>query len=266
MKYKTLKFSAGQANEIIAGQQTKTWRLFDDKQLDVGDRLQLINGVDGQVFGYAVIKRITVKYLSDLNADDMQGHEYFSSTNEVLTEFRRYYGPGVEAKDVVKVIDFDFLGTKEPKNVVNKPPKTLEVKIFTDGGSRGNPGPSACAFVITDMNDSPILKDGHYLGVTTNNQAEYQAVLKSLQAAKAAGYRTIHVYMDSLLVVNQMNDIFKVRNRDLWPIYEAVKALVSMFEKVYFAHIPRELNKEADAQVNMVLDNQPKSGIGSELL
>jgi ribonuclease HI len=66
--------------------------------------------------------------------------------------------------------------------------------------------------------------------------------------------REIDVYMDSMLVVNQMKGIFKVKNRDLWPIHDAIKELVGKFDEVHFAHVPRELNKLADAAVNRALD------------
>ncbi|HXR50351.1 MAG TPA: ribonuclease HI family protein, partial [Verrucomicrobiae bacterium] len=95
---------------------------------------------------------------------------------------------------------------------------------------------------------------GIYLGVTTNNQAEYTALKQALEEAKSLGGQEVHVYMDSLLVVNQMRGIFKVKNRDLWPLHDAVKQLVTQFEKVDFTQIPRELNKLADGAVNAALD------------
>jgi ribonuclease HI len=93
-----------------------------------------------------------------------------------------------------------------------------------------------------------------YLGVTTNNQAEYTALKLGLEAALKAGAREVDVYMDSLLVVNQMRGIFKIKNRDLWPVHDAIKELVVKFAKVHFTHVPREHNKLADAAVNRALD------------
>lgn len=133
-------------------------------------------------------------------------------------------------------------------------PKTKEVKIYADGGSRGNPGPSAGGFVILDEDDQVLHESGKYLGITTNNQAEYHSLKGGLEAALKMGCRVVHVHMDSLLVVNQMKGIFKVKNRDLWPIHEAIKELVPKFEKVTFTHVPRELNKLADSMVNQTLD------------
>lgn len=134
-----------------------------------------------------------------------------------------------------------------------------EVKMFADGGSRGNPGPSASGFVLYDMEDNVLVDEGVYLGVTTNNQAEYTALKLGLKAAKKLGAKEVEVYMDSLLVINQMKGIFKVKNRDLWPIHQAVTELVHGFKKVSFSHVPREFNKAADAAVNRALDEQMQS-------
>lgn len=135
--------------------------------------------------------------------------------------------------------------------------KITEVKMYADGGSRGNPGPSASGFVILDMNDNVLYSEGIYLGITTNNQAEYQALKLGLEAVeKIFHVRKVHVFMDSLLVVNQMKRIFKVKNRDLWPIHDAINSQVTKFSQVEFTHVPRELNKLADAEVNKALDEE----------
>jgi ribonuclease HI len=130
-----------------------------------------------------------------------------------------------------------------------------EVQLYADGGSRGNPGPSASGYVLLDMSNQVVLKAGQYLGVTTNNQAEYQALKLGLEHALADFHaHEVHVYMDSMLVVNQMKNIFKIKNRELWPIHNACVELVKKFHKVSFDHVPRELNKLADTEVNNAMD------------
>jgi ribonuclease HI len=129
-----------------------------------------------------------------------------------------------------------------------------EVKVFGDGGSRGNPGPSASGFVILDLEDNVLVDRGVYLGVTTNNQAEYTALKLALEECLKMGVKRAQVYMDSLLVVNQIKGTFKVRNRDLWPIHDAIKQLIPKFNEITFSHVPREFNKLADAAVNRALD------------
>ena len=139
-----------------------------------------------------------------------------------------------------------------------------EVQLYADGGSRGNPGPSACGYVLLDMGGEVLLRRGEYLGVTTNNQAEYQGLKLGLEhALHDFQAHEIRVYMDSMLVVNQMKGIFKIKNRDLWPIHNACVELSHKFQKISFDHVPRELNKLADAEVNNALDvalqNQPQN-------
>ena len=133
-------------------------------------------------------------------------------------------------------------------------PQMHEIKLFTDGGSRGNPGPSAGGFVILNMEDIVVKKNGKYLGVTTNNLAEYHSLKGGLEAAAAMTARIVHVYMDSLLVINQMKGIYKIKNKELLPVHHAVQALLPSFEQVQFTHVPREYNKLADAVVNEILD------------
>jgi len=135
-------------------------------------------------------------------------------------------------------------------------PTPGEVKIFSDGGSRGNPGPSASGFVILDLEDNILVDKGVYLGITTNNQAEYMALKLALEECLKMGIVEAQVYLDSLLVVNQIKGIFKVKNRDLWPIHDAIKQLAQQFKKITFSHVPREFNKLADAAVNRALDQQ----------
>jgi ribonuclease HI/pterin-4a-carbinolamine dehydratase len=132
------------------------------------------------------------------------------------------------------------------------------VKLYSDGGSRGNPGPSASGYVLLDLHDKILADEGVYLGVTTNNQAEYTALKLGLEAALKLGAREVDAYMDSLLVVNQMRGIFKIKNRDLWPVHDAIKELVPKFNSVHFTHVPREHNKLADAAVNRALDEYLK--------
>lgn len=131
-----------------------------------------------------------------------------------------------------------------------------KLKLYADGGSRGNPGPSASGYVIFDENEKIIVDRGVYLGVTTNNQAEYTALKLAIENCLELGAREIDVYLDSLLVVNQMRGIFKVKNRDLWPIHDAITTLTKQLKHISYQHVPRELNKLADAAVNRALDEE----------
>lgn len=133
---------------------------------------------------------------------------------------------------------------------------TRRLIVYSDGGSRGNPGPSAAGFVVMDASENILYTGGLYLGITTNNQAEYHGVRLGLEKALELHARTVDFRIDSLLVVNQMNGVYKIKNRELWPINERIKELVSQFDTVSFMHVRREFNQKADSVVNKILDEQ----------
>ncbi len=138
----------------------------------------------------------------------------------------------------------------------NEKPKDNLV-IYSDGGSRGNPGQSAAGYVILTSDESHTLeRGGKYLGITTNNQAEYQAVKLALESAIKFDANNVKVYVDSLLVANQLNGVFKVKNKELWPVHEAIKQLAEKFDDITFTHVKREHNQLADDEVNKILDSQ----------
>jgi len=263
---KHLKFSNDQINGIISGEFNKTWRLFDDKDLYVGDIVNFINSDTNESFGQSEITKVTIKRLGDISDDDKNGHKPYASFGDIVKDFNKYYSKEVSADTIVKVVEYKLIQKKGSKIVAQNTTNVGEVKIFTDGGSRGNPGISACAYVITDMQDNVVKNDGLYLGITTNNQAEYLAVKAALQAVVEFGAKNLHFYLDSLLVVNQLNGVFKIRNRELWPINQEIKELIKGFDRVSFVHIPRELNKLADQRVNIILDQSIKDGLTPNLV
>jgi len=153
-------------------------------------------------------------------------------------------------------INSDAVKTHRPNGMINDV-KTSTSKshiiIYSDGGSRGNPGPSAAAFVIVD-GETVIDQGGEYLGITTNNQAEYHGVRLGLERAVGRGIKLLEFRIDSMLVVNQLKGLYKIKNRELWPINERIQTLLKQFESVKFSHVPRELNMMADSLVNKFLD------------
>lgn len=129
----------------------------------------------------------------------------------------------------------------------------MSYSLYTDGGARGNPGPAASGFVIYD-DEKIIARKGKYLGVATNNQAEYNAILAGLEKAHQLKLNELDCFLDSELVVKQLKLEYKVKNRDLAPLFLKVWNLSNKFKRIKFHHIPREKNKEADALVNEILD------------
>jgi ribonuclease HI len=132
-----------------------------------------------------------------------------------------------------------------------------KIKVYCDGGSRGNPGPAASGVVFLSMDDKVLGSFHEYLGVTTNNQAEYRAVVLALSKMRELGYDTADFYLDSELVVRQLTGRYKVKNLDLKPIYQQIISETSTMN-ISFTHVLRALNKLADEQVNICLDNLDK--------
>lgn len=194
-------------------------------------------------------------------AEEQQHHpEWKNVYNVVEFWLQTHDEQAVTEKDKQLSKSIDKLAEGSQAKDSNQDRHYKKLTLYADGGSRGNPGPSATGYVLIDPTDDQIVQQsGGYLGITTNNQAEYQAVKLGLEQAVQLGAREVDVYLDSLLVVNQMNGIFKVKNRDLWPIHEAIKLLCEQLQKVTFTHVPRELNKLADAEVNKVLDAQKEA-------
>ncbi len=126
--------------------------------------------------------------------------------------------------------------------------------IYTDGGARGNPGPGGAGAVIYDINNKIIKECSRFLGYTTNNKAEYQALILGLEEAKKIKASIVDCYLDSKLVVEQLNRKYKVKNQELGVLFLKVWNLSQYFKQVNFYHIPREKNKKADSLVNQVLD------------
>ncbi|HEY1645847.1 MAG TPA: reverse transcriptase-like protein [Candidatus Saccharimonadales bacterium] len=260
---KKLKLDHELATLVVKGEKWSTWRLFDDKDLSVNDDVELIDKIDPKkpetwrLIGVARINKIIEKRFADIGETDIEGHEKFASIEEMLQTYQKYYGSNVTLATPIKILCFGFTPIGAKGTVIEHEQSRVEaVKIYADGGSRGNPGPSSSGYVIMDMDDKVLVDKGIYLGVTTNNQAEYQALKFALEEAQKMHPRKVDVYTDSLLVINQMKGIFKVKNRDLWPIHDAIKQLVGTFEHVSFTQVPRELNKLADAAVNRALDEE----------
>lgn len=133
---------------------------------------------------------------------------------------------------------------------------TMQLKIFTDGGARGNPGPAAIGVVIYDKNDKILFKRGKYIGETTNNQAEYQAIVLALEKSASLKAAELEFFLDSELVVKQLAGEYKVRDENLAKQFLKVWNLKNKFKKVTFRHVRREKNTVADALVNQALDKK----------
>jgi ribonuclease HI len=130
------------------------------------------------------------------------------------------------------------------------------LKANIDGGARGNPGPAACGVVIRDAKGQIIHEISEYLGIQTNNYAEYSGLLGALEYAVREKYASLHVVSDSELLVKQMKGQYRVKNPGLLELYERARGLVRKLERFSIEHVLREHNREADRLVNKILDSR----------
>jgi ribonuclease HI len=132
-----------------------------------------------------------------------------------------------------------------------------EILVYCDGGSRGNPGPSAIGAVVLDPASDPprrLATVSECIGITTNNVAEYRALIAGLEAAAPYGARRVRVRADSKLVIEQVKGTWKVKQPHLRPLLEQARSLLAAYAEVDLQHVPRAENADADALVNAALD------------
>ncbi len=134
--------------------------------------------------------------------------------------------------------------------------KGKKLKIYIDGGSRGNPGPSACAAVIMDEKDNIIGEEGRFLGKTTNNVAEYSALHLALTCAASLKAAFLEIYSDSQLLVKQFYGEYALKDEKLSEMMKVISKDLQKFKEVKLVHINREKNKLADKLVNSILDSK----------
>ncbi len=132
--------------------------------------------------------------------------------------------------------------------------KINKIVIYTDGASRGNPGRAGAGFVIYTESGEKLTEGYRYLGIKTNNQAEYEALIMALEKAEEMGADAVEIRSDSQLLVRQLNGEYRVKSKNIIPLFRRVKELLSIFGSVQFTHVPREQNREADALANRGVD------------
>ena len=143
---------------------------------------------------------------------------------------------------------------KVASNRVSSRDTANSVTINVDGASRGNPGPSGIGYCIHDEAGKIIEKGGEFIGFATSRLAEYHAMRKGIERAIELGYKTARFISDSLMVVNQLNSIFSVKNQDIISIYNDIESKLDYFDAVSFTHVPRSQNAIADSEANAAID------------
>jgi ribonuclease HI len=129
-----------------------------------------------------------------------------------------------------------------------------KIIIYTDGGARGNPGPAGIGVAVYNEQKELVREYSDFLGIATNNQAEYQAVILALKKAADLGAAELHFHLDSELVVKQLRGEYKVKNKDLASLFLQIHNLSLNFKKISYTHVRREFNQEADRLANEAMD------------
>jgi ribonuclease HI len=142
-------------------------------------------------------------------------------------------------------------GGKQPATPVEG--NALQVEVYSDGAARGNPGPAGAGWVIRSANET-VQEGNAFLGKKTNNEAEYEAVIHSLRAARALGAVDVALRSDSELLVRQINGQYRVRNERLVRLHRAARELIQVFRRFEVRHVARDENSAADAQANLAID------------
>jgi len=150
-----------------------------------------------------------------------------------------------------------------PPPVLNDPSVLAghhKVKVFVDGASKGNPGPASVGIVMTDLENQPLYEEGLYVGETTNNAAEYQALIQALEILTGNGCPEAYFFSDSMLVVNQMMGLWKVKNPGLLPMVARAQALRRKLPRFQITYVPREQNRRADELANLAYKQAKNAG------
>lgn len=186
-------------------------------------------GIDGEIKPSPKERYTSYKFIKDFNTSNTKLNETSISVLEIE-----------EGK-----VNREHISPRDTAN---------SILINVDGASRGNPGPSGIGYCIHDHNGRVIEKDGEFIGFATSRVAEYQAMRKGIERAIELKYKTVRFISDSLMVINQLNGIFSVKNQDILPIYNDIIQKLDNFSAVSFIHVPRTKNSIADSEANRAID------------
>jgi len=133
-------------------------------------------------------------------------------------------------------------------------PESEAATVYTDGASRGNPGPSGIGYYIVGTDGRELKRGGEFLGMSNSRLAEYYGLKEGIEQAIELGLKRVSFISDNLMMVNQMNGVYKVKNQDLMQVYMDVLELLKKLDSYSFTHVSRSQNTEADAEANRVID------------
>lgn len=154
---------------------------------------------------------------------------------------------------------FEIMENKTGNSHISSRDTANSVNVYVDGASRGNPGPSGVGYYVVDVDGKVLERGGKFIGFATSRVAEYYAMKNGIEIAVKLGLKSAHFYSDSLMVINQLNGVFTIKNPDIITIYESIQKLLDNFDSVSFTHISRFENLIPDSEANRAIDELLKS-------
>ena len=179
----------------------------------------------------------------------------FIAREEPLTATLEAY-PNVTRERLKKLLVRGAESIADTAAVVEENGAFERLRVYSDGAARGNPGLSGAGAVLVEPSGQVVDRVGKFLGVHTNNYAEYMGLLLGLRRAKDLGVREIEVFADSELMIRQLGGRYQVKSATLRPLYQEAVKLLNDFSRVKLVHVPREMNKAADEMSNRAIDER----------
>jgi ribonuclease HI len=164
--------------------------------------------------------------------------------------------PGLTRDELTKLLEKAASQFNGASKHAPEAPALQRVRVYSDGAARGNPGPSGAGAVLVEPSGQVVDRIGKYLGIQTNNYAEYMGLLLGLKRARALGVNEVEVFADSELMIRQLGGRYQVKSPSLRPLYDEAVRLLNEFSRVKLVHVPREMNTAADEMSNRAIDER----------
>lgn len=188
--------------------------------------------------------------ISVLNASDLAPHDRYNGYKYIKDFTTANLHLNEASTSVLEILEgqvsTDRISSRDTAN---------SVMIYVDGASRGNPGPSGIGYQIINTDGNVLEQGGEFIGFATSRVAEYYAMRNGIEHAVKLGLKTARFFSDSLMVINQLNGIFSIKNSDILPIYNSIQTLLENFDSVSFTYVPRSDNAVADSEANKAINN-----------
>jgi ribonuclease HI len=180
----------------------------------------------------------------------------FIAREEPLSATLRAF-PGMRRERLGKLLErVAMLSEEHPTAVKEQPPSWTRLRVYSDGAARGNPGPAGAGAVLVDPSGQVVDRLGKFLGVQTNNFAEYMGLILGLKRARELGVQEVEVFADSELMIRQLGGRYQVKSTSLRPLYEEALRILNDFSRVKLVHVPRDMNASADEMSNRAIDER----------